>query len=163
MGWVSPSSHNDPANCWNNEANAYDGSTGTYASTGAYSADKWLELILSSSISCDKVRAYLSETGSTATIVIEVYYSGGWHEIYSGALTMDTWKEYPIGSTQTVEKARIRASNLGFGKALRVYEFEFNEIAPPAAKTLVQAALISIAPLIVLPTLGQILKLTGGC
>ena len=37
------------------------------------------------------------------------------------------------------------------------------EEAPPVKKTLVQAALISIPPLIVLPTLNQILKLTGGC
>lgn len=34
---------------------------------------------------------------------------------------------------------------------------------PPAVKAIVQAALISIPPLIVLPTLAQILKLTGGC
>lgn len=33
----------------------------------------------------------------------------------------------------------------------------------PAVKTLVQAALISIPPLIILPTLSQIIKLTGGC
>lgn len=32
-----------------------------------------------------------------------------------------------------------------------------------AVKTLVQAALISIPPLVVLPTLAEILKLTGGC
>jgi len=34
---------------------------------------------------------------------------------------------------------------------------------PSVTKTLVQAALISIGPLIVLPTLGQIIKVTGGC
>lgn len=39
----------------------------------------------------------------------------------------------------------------------------YYEEPPSAAKTLVQAALISIPPLIVLPTLGQILRLTGGC
>jgi len=51
---------------------------------------------------------------------------------------------------------------LGYGD----YEYSIfatYEEAPPAAKTLVQAALISIPPLIVLPTLGQILKVTGGC
>ena len=35
--------------------------------------------------------------------------------------------------------------------------------APPAKKTLVQAALISIPPLIVLPTLHEILRFAGGC
>ena len=35
--------------------------------------------------------------------------------------------------------------------------------APPPVKTLVQAALISVPPLIVLPTLAEILKFTGGC
>lgn len=37
----------------------------------------------------------------------------------------------------------------------------YEEAPPPAKKTLVQAALISIPPLIVLPTLGQILKFAG--
>jgi hypothetical protein len=37
------------------------------------------------------------------------------------------------------------------------------EEVPPPKKTLVQAALISIPPLIVLPTLREILRLTGGC
>lgn len=38
----------------------------------------------------------------------------------------------------------------------------YEEAPPPAAKTLVQAALISIPPLIVLPTLGQILRFAEG-
>ena len=37
------------------------------------------------------------------------------------------------------------------------------EAPPPAVKAIVQAALISIPPLIVLPTLREILRLTGGC
>ena len=39
----------------------------------------------------------------------------------------------------------------------------YEEAPPPAKKTLVQTALISIAPLVVLPTLAEILKFTGGC
>ena len=38
----------------------------------------------------------------------------------------------------------------------------YYEAPPPPAKTLVQAALISLAPLIAIPTLGQILKVAGG-
>ena len=34
--------------------------------------------------------------------------------------------------------------------------------APSAAKTLVQAALISAVPLVAIPTLGQIAKFAGG-
>ena len=37
----------------------------------------------------------------------------------------------------------------------------YEEAPPPAAKTLVQAALISIPPLVVLPTLREILKFAG--
>lgn len=36
------------------------------------------------------------------------------------------------------------------------------EEAPPSKKTLVQATLISVVPLIVIPTLSEILKFTGG-
>ena len=45
--------------------------------------------------------------------------------------------------------------------AMSIYA-TYEEAPPPAAKTLVQAALISIPP-IVLPTLREVIRLTGGC
>ena len=39
----------------------------------------------------------------------------------------------------------------------------YEEAPPPAKKTLVQAALISVSPLIVLPTLREILRFAEGC
>jgi len=39
----------------------------------------------------------------------------------------------------------------------------YYEAPPPAVKTLVQAALISIPPLVVLPTLREIIRFAGGC
>lgn len=44
-----------------------------------------------------------------------------------------------------------------------IYATYYEAPPPPAVKTLVQAALISIPPLIVLPTLREILRFTGGC
>ena len=68
-----------------------------------------------------------------------------------------------------VRKARARAYNgwpnpLGGTQYLgRQYSIYATYAEAPPKKTLVQAALISIPPLVVLPTVGQILKVTGGC
>ncbi len=51
----------------------------------------------------------------------------------------------------------------GYGDYVFSIYATYTEVPPPAKKTLVQAALISIPPLIVLPTLREILRVTGGC
>jgi len=81
---------------------------------------------------------------------IKVYWTvGDFEQFLADAETYDGWP----ATLQSV------------GKTDKVYSIyaTYEEAPPPAKKTLVQAALISIPPLIVLPTLGQIIKVTGGC
>ena len=129
MAWVSPTGHNDPDSKWFSEANAYDEDTETYAydlQNGYY-----LELTLGSAISCDKVRIfaerYTSSVSYDLDADVDVYYSGAWHNIHSGTITKNTWVELPIGSTQVVDKARIKTNDTTPSR--RIKEFEFNEVA----------------------------------
>jgi len=130
MAWVSPTGHNDPDSKWGSEANAYDEDTGTFAYQ-LFAGSYYLELTLGSSISCDKVRIYAERyTGESSydpDMDVDVYYSGSWHNIHSGTLTKNTWVEISIGSTQTVEKARVKSNDSSASRRLK--EFDFNEVA----------------------------------
>lgn len=113
--WVSPTGHVDPDSKWLNEANAYDGNTGTFA--GTTYTDTYLELTIAA-IQCDKVRFYLA--GGFTRYVIDVYYSADWHNIHDATFTIG-WNEVSIGSEQSVTAARVKS----VASAAYVYEFEF--------------------------------------
>lgn len=117
--WVSPTGHSDPDSEWTNEANAYDGDTGTVATGGSA---HYLELTIDS-IACDKVRVYLSGALRTS---VDVYYGADWHEIADETLTQNAWVELAIGSTQSVTAARVKATTV---TAVSLHEFEFNAIS----------------------------------
>ncbi len=129
MAWVSPTGYNDPDSKWGNEANAYDEDTDTFAYD--FPNGYYLELTLGSAISCDKVRIfaerYTSSVSYDLDADVDVYYSGAWHNIHSGTITKNTWVELPIGSTQVVDKARIKTNTATASR--RIKEFEFNEVA----------------------------------
>jgi len=99
--WVSPTGYDDPDDKWDSEANAYDDNTNTRATTKV--TDSYLELTLSSAISCNKVRIYAATRDPPETldpdIAIDVYYSGSYHNIFSGTITKEDWVEKEIGST----------------------------------------------------------------
>jgi hypothetical protein len=123
--WVSPTSHND-LDTWMAEANAYDGNTGTQALTGTSGGE--LELTIGA-MSCDKIRIYaydweLIAGNSNPDVTISVYYDSAYHEIFSGTITKDTWVEKPIGSVETVTKAKI-SGTLASGHFLYLVEFQF--------------------------------------
>lgn len=129
MGWISPTSHNDPDSSWTNEPNAYDGDTGTLASCST--AARYLELILGSAINCDKVRVYASAVIGDCNIAIDVYYSAAWHNIFSGLHTKNVWVEHAIGATESVDKMRVKTNNSNIHQ---LKECEFNDTggAPPS-------------------------------
>jgi len=129
VAWVSPTGYNDPDSKWGNEANVYDEDTDTFAYD--FPNGYYLELTLESGISCDKVRIYCERYTSGVSydldVDVDVYYSGAWHNIHSGTVTKNTWVELSIGSTQTVDKARIKTNDISASR--RIKEFDFNEVA----------------------------------
>lgn len=122
--WVSPASHNDPDSAWDDEANAYDDDTGTYAQT-ASPLSKFLELSPSENIECSKVRFNAKGFGTGNTIDLDIYYGGAWHDLYSGAYNDNEWIEKSF-ATQLVEKARVSFTAAIWAKAY-LYEFDFWE------------------------------------
>ena len=133
MAWVSPTGYNDPDSKWSNEASAYDDDTGTAATQTASSAGYYLELTLGSAISCDKVQIsaftgyYSPPYQRDPDIDIDVFYSGAWHNIWSGTIANNTWVEKSIGSTESVDKARVKWNDGGDAGG-RLEEFDFNEV-----------------------------------
>jgi len=136
--WVSPTGYND-LDSWGNEGYAYDDNTGTKASTALSGGP--LELTIGA-ISCDKVRIYASDfraipfpLEANPIVTISVYYSGAYHQIFSGSITKKIWVEKSIGSTETVTKAKI-SGTLASSHLLYLYEFDFNSLVlPPVVET----------------------------
>jgi len=127
MAYIRPYLYNDPNSKWVSETNAYDGDTGTYAYDTAY--NNWLELIFVVPIYCDKIRLYavrrVGVEDWNPVIDIDVYYDGGWHDVFEGMITKNTWVERTIsGGPFIVSKARIKST---YDAVLRLKEFEFNQ------------------------------------
>jgi len=122
--WVCPMGKEDDD--WTNTENAYDDDLGTAArcSTNGLSTTLTLPDTL-----CDKVRVHAGKVaGGQTDLKIEVYYSGGFHEIHDGLVTEDAWQEIAIGSTQAVSKARI---TLQTALNSEMTEFNFNFLGFP--------------------------------
>ncbi len=139
--WVPPTSHNDPENLWNNESNAYDGNTSTYAADVSY---RWgwgpyIYLNLSTPINCSRFRVWADyDPGIIRQVQIDVYKDGAWENVVNGAINNCSWDErtFAVGS---VTQARMRYRYRQAGWSFWLYEFEFYEeppvINPPVCET----------------------------
>lgn len=129
-GWISPTGFVDGGGTWSNEPLAYDEDTVTYATETIASAGwgNYLELT-HSALNCDKVQVWSSYQASVDLIEIDVYYSGAWNNIYSGAVTIGQYVEYAIGSEQSVTAMRIRYHTTKNNRWVRIYEADFNEVS----------------------------------
>ncbi|MBA7604395.1 hypothetical protein ES703_11515 [subsurface metagenome] len=128
--WASPDGYSDPNSRWDQEYYAYDNSLSTYTeSSGGY----YLEMLISPSIYCNKVRIYAFFDSSD--FKLDVYYGGDWHNIYSSTLPGSTWKEITIGSTQIVSKARFKRTS----GSTKICEFDFREVVVVAPTVTTQA------------------------
>ena len=124
--WKTPDSTYDSGYNWSDDSNAIDDNTSTQAHT-SYN-NSWLELRLTSSIQCTKVRLWADrDYGHTPEAKVDVYYDGAWHNIHDGILNDGEWTEVEIGSQQQVEKARVCAKNLS-SEYFYLYEFAFWEV-----------------------------------
>lgn len=135
-GWISPTSKEDDD--WTDSENIYDEDLGTF---GWSSTNNRSVTLLVDAVSCSKVRIYAGRAaGGEPDLIVNVYYSGAFHEIHSGFLTEDAWEEIDIGSTQSVTKAKITT---GDGIESQVFEFEFWNTSSSAHNITVNAGTIS--------------------
>ena len=112
MAYISPTGYNDPSSQWTWESRAYDGST-VYPNT-AY-GEEWLSggewgsyiELTHAEMRCTKVKFYAQNwSGDLSLIDIDVYYSGGWHDVYQGAFSF-AWVEKTF-AVQNITKFRFR-------------------------------------------------------
>ena len=138
--WASPVGHNDPNSTWNNEANAYDGSTTTAAGEDAHANATWgnfLELYSKTPVTISQVRYWASEPGA-GQIDIDLYYGGAWNDLSSGAATLGQYVTVAVSPSQTVSAARVRFYNSSGGSSggeLEEFDFYVTAVAGGNVKT----------------------------
>ena len=140
MAWLLPTGNVDSQSKWTNETSAYDGNTGTYASSATVYPLTWSSFIefTHAAMSCSKVRFngfYCS--GSITVIDVDVYYGGAWHDVYEGSFPYKEWLEKSLSSIQTITAFRFRFYN---SHAVNedyesLYEVNFYELGLPTVTT----------------------------
>jgi hypothetical protein len=125
--WVSPTGNINVGACVD-PALSYDGDIATFAATPYIPATSWsdfIELTLSAPIACNAIRYYTEVVLATDLIDVDIYYSGAWHNIFSGLPLSLAWDTKSF-TAQSVTKARVRYYNSGVNpQAFALYEFMF--------------------------------------
>jgi hypothetical protein len=108
--WVSPTGYT--SSTWSNEANAYDGNTGTYASNdfGTYAWSDWLTLTYPPTTG-NKLRYWVNtEDYRINNMQIDVYNTAtsSWVTVYTSNPTTGSWLNVTFTSTMTTNSMRIR-------------------------------------------------------
>ncbi len=130
MSWVSPTGFNDPGSEWDDETNAFDENTATYAKdiVSPTSWSDYLELTVPVA-PINAIRFYAQYVSpGIDQISIDVYYDGGWVNIYEGSFSDEVWetKNIPAGE-KYVSQARVKFynSHVALGAEARLHEFDF--------------------------------------
>lgn len=135
--YKSPTSGSDGTD-WEDVANAYDDSMGTYAKFEFFAAfgTGWCDFIEfdHASILCNSVRVYLlidEDAPDQITLMDIDYYNGSWNHLYNGAFTTGEWIEKALPSSTAITKFRVSfyvAVQAGVtGAEVDLYEVDFGE------------------------------------
>lgn len=134
MGWVSPTSHNDPASAWTNPHQCYDDDPGTLGLDPAIPTESYGEFLelIRAAVDCDKIRYNaLCQHVDFGKIDVDVFYDEDWHDVHEGDFARNEWEERSIpAGTKSVTKARVRFYNdhLSEAKYGAMRDFDFNEV-----------------------------------
>ena len=136
--WNAAVNHGDPGSEWSNEANAYDGNTGTYSAATLPGGTGWtsyIELYVAA-ISCDQIRFWFTEgvNNGVKAIDIDLWYDDQWNNLQDdSSIPLDgegAFFTVAIGSTKTVTAARVRfQDNSGSGGDARLNELQFYAVS----------------------------------
>jgi len=136
--WIMPSGHNNPSE-WNDEEDSHDNKINTAAYTDIYWGSTWhwtepLELTLSNSYSCDKVRLYAKYIENRCDKTnIEIYFDNSWHVVYTGSFDNKDWVEIDFNDDYVILKARVSfriRKYYGVPTIAELYEFGFGLAQP---------------------------------
>ena len=131
LGYIAPVSFIDPDNVWNNESNAIDNNTATYASSyHAINSDQWSSYIYLTQGDVFSNGLSFNARGQTEVdqAQVDIFVNGGWITVFNGGFTnrVNTIASF---SQSIVTQARIRfhatAANNGF--YWQLYEFTYKK------------------------------------
>lgn len=110
--WISPTGGSGTG--WTLTTQAYDEDILTGAKAANIGATSWtnaLELT-HAALLCSKIRLFLAGNVTGDEVDLDVFYDGGWHDVYEGTFTINSWLEKSIpAGLQTVTKIRVRLYN----------------------------------------------------
>jgi len=110
--WITPTGNDE---VWNYPELARDDSIETWAWEGT-GKQSWTAFITLShaALLCSKIRFMPKDTAWKFTLVdVDVYYDGGWHNVYQGGFSRDVWNEKDLGGCYQVTEMRLRFYNDG--------------------------------------------------
>jgi len=115
MGWTNGDTTTDTSTLWANDDNVLDGLHTPYATSTAIATNSWQADYLQiniAAIECNKIQ-FMADYNAAGIdeIDIDLYYSGGWQALFTGAFTDEVYVEKAIGSTETVTGAQVRFYN----------------------------------------------------
>jgi hypothetical protein len=120
--WTNPDSHT-AASYWDNETNAYDGNTGTWANENDGTMQQPLEFEFNGLFQTDMWRVHAKQVNGgeqNPDILVEVWINGAWTQAWTGAITKNVWYDYPLGQTIKADRIRITSNSSQAQDALYV-------------------------------------------
>jgi hypothetical protein len=138
LEWITPFEHNNPSE-WHDEDDAHDDKLNTAAYTDVYWGSTWhwteyLELKLSCSFICDRVRVYAKYIENRCNrIKVEIYYNNVWYEVYKGSFENKNWDVIEFNNEYAISKVRVSfclKRYLGVPAFAELHEFDFGLAQP---------------------------------
>ncbi len=107
---------------WTDISKSYDGLDSTYATSNEILPSTWSEpLILTyNSVNITTVKYLVGRADSDITqINLDAYYDSGWHDVFEGEPTWNTWQAKSLNTNHAVSQVRIyfyyTGATIGYG------------------------------------------------
>lgn len=130
-GWVLPTGNSDPSNTWDDEWDAHDDTTMTYARTyHPINSAQWSSFIYltHAAFPANSLKFYARGLPEVSVVDVDVYRDGSWVDVYEGAFSDKVWVEKTFDEG-LVSQARVRFytpyANHGF--FFELYDFAFQK------------------------------------
>jgi len=138
IGWLSPVSHEDPADNWELEERAYDNDPSKTHASSSTPTGEWTSFLYLNApeggLSCDRVRFIVSDStpnNNYFTWDVDVYRNGEWIDIFDGTAEERKWTEV-LFDEGNVTRIRLRATHsIGAQWRVNVWEADFRDTTIP--------------------------------
>ncbi|RLE35112.1 hypothetical protein DRJ24_02960, partial [Candidatus Acetothermia bacterium] len=138
IGWVSPVSHDDPADNWDLEERVYDNDPRKTYARHSIPPGEWTSFLYlnapAGGLTCDRIRFIMSDSNPVYNLLImdvDAYRDGGWVDIFDGMAEERKWTEV-VFDEGLVTRMRLRAKNTAGGQwAIYLWEVDFRDATIP--------------------------------